>query len=164
MARKLADVVQGRADAALLDTYGSERFAHVREFIELAVRLGGLIMSLRPGMIDPAYPQQLKTPRPRLGPGAWEQSSSRAGRLAPQPVLADGRRLDDVTGYRTAALVHPDAPPEAGATGDVRADGAMVVRDAGLREWLDTIGAQTVVLRPDRYVRAFERTVAMAAS
>ena len=43
LAWKLAAVIGGQADAALLDTYQSERVPHVRTFIETAVRLGDLI-------------------------------------------------------------------------------------------------------------------------
>jgi hypothetical protein len=43
-------------------------------------------------------------------------------------------------------------------------DGAVVVRDAGLRAWLDAIGTRTVGLRVDRYARASEPTAAMATS
>ncbi|MFX7820782.1 FAD-dependent monooxygenase, partial [Acinetobacter baumannii] len=43
LAWKLAHVVRGKASADLLDTYQTERAPHVREYIELAVKLGGLI-------------------------------------------------------------------------------------------------------------------------
>ena len=43
LAWKLARVLRGQNDDSLLDTYQSERAPHVREYIELAVRLGGLI-------------------------------------------------------------------------------------------------------------------------
>src|SRR5690606_33796754 len=45
LAWKLADVITGAAPDELLDTYESERAPHVREFIETAVRLGGLIQT-----------------------------------------------------------------------------------------------------------------------
>ena len=43
LAWKLARVLRGQNNDSLLDTYQSERAPHVREYIELAVRLGGLI-------------------------------------------------------------------------------------------------------------------------
>ena len=43
LAWKLAAVLQGRAGEDLLDSYGAERAPHVREYIELAIRIGGLI-------------------------------------------------------------------------------------------------------------------------
>jgi 3-(3-hydroxy-phenyl)propionate hydroxylase len=43
LAWKLARVLRGQNDDTLLDTYQTERAPHVREYIELAVRLGGLL-------------------------------------------------------------------------------------------------------------------------
>ena len=40
LAWKLGRVLRGQNDDALLDTYQTERAPHVREYIELAVRLG----------------------------------------------------------------------------------------------------------------------------
>jgi 3-(3-hydroxy-phenyl)propionate hydroxylase len=151
LAWKLAEVVNGRAPETLLDSYGAERAPHVREYIELAVRLGGLIMALRPGMADPLQPQVLATPRPRLGGGAFDDAEPAAGYPAPQPVLADGRRLDDAIGYRHALLLHPDAEP-------VARDDAVVVQDTALRPWLDAIGARAALVRPDRYVQSVMRS------
>jgi 3-(3-hydroxy-phenyl)propionate hydroxylase len=157
LAWKLADVVRGRAPETLLDSYGAERAPHVREYIELAVRLGGLIMAMWPGMANPLQPQTLATPRPRLGRGAFDYTGAAAGYLAPQPLLADGRRLDDAIGYRSALLLHPDAAPM------VR-DDVVVVRDEALRPWLDAVGARAALVRPDRYVKALARTDAEAVS
>jgi len=156
LAWKLADVVRGRAPETLLDSYDAERAPHVREYIELAVRLGDLLMAMRPGMANPLQPQTLATPRPRLGRGAFDAAAPAAGHLAPQPRLADGRRLDDVIGYRSALLLHPDTAPLA-------RDDVVVVRDAALRPWLDQVGARAALVRPDRYVRALARRDAEAA-
>lgn len=157
LAWKLAAVVQGRAPEALLDTYGSERAPHVREFIELAVRLGGLIMAMRPGLANPLQPQTLATLRPRLGHGAYDGTVPAAGRLAPQPMLTDGRRLDDAVGYRFALLLHPDAAP-------VTRDDLVVVQDEALRPWLNGLGARAAVVRPDRYLQSIARSDAEVAA
>ncbi|MFK4099309.1 bifunctional 3-(3-hydroxy-phenyl)propionate/3-hydroxycinnamic acid hydroxylase [Streptomyces sp. NPDC019531] len=42
---KLADVLAGRADDALLDTYDTERRPHARAVIDLSVRLGRVVMT-----------------------------------------------------------------------------------------------------------------------
>ena len=48
LAWKLGAVVRGDAPPGLLDTYESERSPHVREFIQTAVRLGGVIQTTDP--------------------------------------------------------------------------------------------------------------------
>jgi len=153
LAWKLADVITGRADNALLDSYESERSPHVREFIETAVRLGGVIQTTDPEAARRrdaemlARPQVFTTPQPRLGPGAHD-GTERAGRIGEQPVLSDGRRIDEVAGYRHALLVDP-------AWRTASADNAVAVVPANstaARDWLERLGAKAVLLRPDRYI------------
>jgi 3-(3-hydroxy-phenyl)propionate hydroxylase len=155
LAWKLADVLRGDAPGSLLDTYESERSPHVREFIETAVRLGGVIQSTDVDAVRQrdaemsANPQVFSTPQPSLGPGAHDGEGV-AGRIASQPVLPDGSRLDDRLGYRFAVVTIPEL---ADAARDAAGEWACVVeaRDPALRAWLDSLGA-AAVLRPDRYV------------
>ncbi|MEO8279766.1 MAG: bifunctional 3-(3-hydroxy-phenyl)propionate/3-hydroxycinnamic acid hydroxylase [Ideonella sp.] len=157
LAWKLADVISGAADEQLLDTYESERSPHVREFIETAVRLGGVIQTtdaeaaMRRDAEMLARPQIFATPQPRLGPGVHDDSAL-AARVGEQPTLADGSRLDDRVGYHFALLV--DAAWTAAARALARdVDVAIVAADsAAMRAWLERLGAGAVLLRPDRYV------------
>jgi 3-(3-hydroxy-phenyl)propionate hydroxylase len=90
---------------SLLDTYQSERSPHVREFIELAIRLGGVINTkaieagLAAGEARKDAPVKLDVRKPLLGPGLAIGDLPLAGRLAAQFTLSDGRRSDDRSGY-----------------------------------------------------------------
>lgn len=173
---KLARVQAGLADAALLDSYESERAPHVRAYIETAVRLGGLINTRAmeaavPGsVLSGGPPAKMESIRPPLGPGLAGGWTAPAGRVAPQPVLADGVRLDDRVGYRFALLLRPgDAAALPTAPLDaLAARGAVLVADAALAPWLDEIGAVAALVRPDRYVlgaaRDAEDLAALAAA
>ncbi len=166
LAWKLADVVQGSAPPALLDSYESERAPHVREFIEAAVRLGGVIQATDLAVVTQrdaamaADPQVFRTPQPALGPGA-HAGGAVAGRIAAQPVLASGQRLDDRLGYRfavitTAALAQALTPSERLAV--------VVADEPALQAWLDALGAAAVLLRPDRHVAGVAGVAADAAA
>ena len=114
LAWKLARVLRGQNNDSLLDTYQSERAPHVREYIELAVRLGGLIntkamQAAVPGsVLNGGEAARMTSIRPRLGPGLAPGCNGPASDIAPQPKLTDGVRLDDRVGYRFAALMQPD--------------------------------------------------------
>jgi 3-(3-hydroxy-phenyl)propionate hydroxylase len=95
-----------------------------------------------------AEPELMRSPAPRLG--GHEGRVEPAGRVAAQPVLSDGRLLDDAVGPRFGILAR------AGMAGD------GVIADAALHPWLDEIGADVVVVRPDRYVLGAARSVAEA--
>lgn len=176
LAWKLARVLRGQCDAALLDTYQSERLPHVREYIDLAVRLGGLINTKAmdaavPGsVLGGGEPVHMSSIKPRLGPGLAAGWNEPAGQIAPQPVLAGGVRLDDRVGYRFAALLRPDfaARLPAETLDRLARRDVAVVADAVPQAWLEATGAEAVLVRPDRYVLGAARTVpemqALAAS
>jgi 3-(3-hydroxy-phenyl)propionate hydroxylase len=166
LAWKLADVVRGLAPDTLLDTYETERSPHVREFIEAAVRLGGVIQTTDPQAARErdeqmlASPMAFTTPQPRLGPGLHDGVEP-AGSIGEQPALADGRRLDDLAGYHYALLIESAFAIEARALLDDRAcvDDriAVIVADGPAAGWLARLGVRAVLLRPDRYVAGTAR-------
>lgn len=162
---KLAAVLAGEADEALLDSHQAEREPHARALIRLALLLGRLMTgggrraaALRRAVLAvvrrlPAVARlatDSRTP-PLRGPlvdRRGRPGRRLAGTLVPQPwVTVEGHRcrLDDVLG-----------PGEAVLTADLRvrrADGseARVGDPAGtLRRWLG--GAREVRIRPDRIV------------
>lgn len=154
LAWKLADVIGGHAPDSLLDSYESERAPHAREFIETAVRLGGIIQATDPAVVRErdaqmaANPQVFTTPQPALGPGAHDGGAF-GGRIAAQPVLADGRRADDRIGPRFALIA---APSLAAQAADSERLAVLPAAEPALREWLAALGTDAALLRPDRYV------------
>ena len=171
LAWKLQAVLQGRAGDELLDTYESERSPHVRAFIELAVRLGDIIQTTdleqaaeRDRRFRSGQPEIFEFPSPRLGPGLCTNGGMPVGQPFPQPVLSDGRWLDEHTGHRfgviaPAALLDSVSP----ATRTTWAQwGAAILPDEEpvLRTWLEQHDAQAAVIRPDRYIQGLARTAA----
>jgi len=170
LAWKLEAVLKGRAPAALLDTYESERAPHVRALIELAVRLGNIIQTTNPELaadrdakFRTGQPEIFELPPQMLGAGAFDATpGALAGSPFPQPRLDDGRLLDELLGHRSAVIGHaPALASAAPATSDRwRRAGAIVIDrpDASLRDWLDSHQAHAVILRPDRYIVGVART------
>jgi len=141
-------------DDTLLDSYQSERIPHTREYIETAVRLGWLINTEGPeAALGAAEPGQdgaatMVKVGPPLGPGLG--NGPHAGQIFGQPLLADGRRLDDAVGYAPCLVAEPSlleavALPE-GLVAVSSADAPEVVAE------LERFGAAAVLVRPDRYV------------
>jgi 3-(3-hydroxy-phenyl)propionate hydroxylase len=158
---KLARVLRGTADPALLDTYESERSPHVRAIIEQAVAAGRIIQTTDPVeaaardafLLDPAVPGPPPPDLPTLGPGLGDPEDPLRGARLPQPLGPDGARCDDLLGHEVALVVDPTAwrtRPEAERT----ALGARlpVVEAEPLSPWLAARGVVAVVARPDRHV------------
>ena len=162
---KLAAVLAGDADDALLDSHQAERERHARGLIRLALLLGRLMTGggrgaagIRRAVLAavrrvPAVARLATDSRTPPLRGPLVDRRGRAGRrlagsLVPQPwVVVEGRRcrLDDVLGDG-AALLTADLEVR-------RADGtATRVEDptGTLRRWLG--GAGAVRIRPDRIV------------
>lgn len=160
LAWKLAAVVRGGAAESLLDTYESERAAHVRPYIVESARQANLIESFGSAEHHPeaAEPQTLEPFRPPLGPGLAEPAGDAVGHLSPQPRAGDGARLDDTTGYNFAVVGHRAAIEAVSAeTADLwQRLGIAVVTDTGpsLEAWLAANSATAALIRPDRYTFA----------
>ena len=160
LAWKLAAVLRQGAPEALLDSYASERMPHVRDYVELAVRMGRLLNATgTEDMVSAAAARgegtdRMESIRPRLGPGLHRGGSALAGRPGPQPRLADGRRLDDAAGPGPVLLLREPTGMETHGVPAVAA-GA---------EWLGAHGLAAALLRPDRYVFGVAETLDEAAS
>ncbi len=159
LAWKLDLVLRG-ADTTLLDSYQSERAPHVREYIQAAVRFGGIIQTTDPQTAaerDQQFaeggPQEIVNLAPRLGPGQHHGSGA-AGTIPGQPRLSDGRWLDSALGGQFALLSANNAitsgllPKELAR---LNALDVQCVADPGLGPWLRQLDAALLVLRPDRY-------------
>lgn len=154
LAWKLALAARGEGGDALLDSYQSERHPNVREYIATTVRLGGLINTngteeaLRAALPRPEGGARMESIAPPLGPGLGHGSN--AGRLFGQPMMADGRRMDDATGPGFVLVATSDLasglalPPAIALVTPESAPGAA--------EELARFGAHAVLLRPDRYI------------
>jgi 3-(3-hydroxy-phenyl)propionate hydroxylase len=169
---KLRLVSKGLAAEELLDTYESERRPHARYWVEKAASMAGLMQTTDPETAAGrdaylrANPAAAAPPSaPPLGPGLHEGGrDERAGRLSVQPVLPDGRRLDDLVGARFLLAATPalldGLTPEVRAAVDADPETVVLMAPDEVSELLTTAGAGAVVIRPDHYVLGLADTTA----
>jgi 3-(3-hydroxy-phenyl)propionate hydroxylase len=158
---KLDWVLKGLAPQSLLDTYAQEQSPHARAFIEEAIRIGNIIQVTDPEAAtrrDQAFvdrPQMMQSIRPSIGAGLHAGWPAPAGTYSQQPVLSDGRRMDDVAGQRFVVLGSQEVI--AGVLQATRAvwqrAGAVILPGEGAA-YLAKLGCQWVIVRPDRYILA----------
>jgi 3-(3-hydroxy-phenyl)propionate hydroxylase len=167
LAWKLHWVLKGLAPQSLLDSYAQEQAPHVRAFIQEAVRIGNILQVTDPDaaarrdqeLIE--RPQILTSIRPSLGAGLHADWPPPAGTLSQQPVLSDGRRMDDVAGLRFVVLGSREILDGVSqATREIwrRAD-ALILPDQGAA-YLAELGYKCVIVRPDRYILAAAKSAA----
>ena len=136
LAWKLAAVVSGQLGDALLDSYETERRDHAAEMIQLAIRMGQVMMPrgraqalafqtfFRALALYPAarsYFAEMKyKPKPRFNRGFLLApksglKESLVGKLFPQALVMTGAGLaplDDVLGDGFALIAPPGTPPQ----------------------------------------------------
>ena len=164
---KLAGVVNGWLPESVLDSYEDERKPHATYMIRFALAMG---LTMTAGGEVGNLLRRLALPRLHLIPGlrdkvvdsttpALRQSAlvikhggrrGLAGRLCPNPVLANGKRFDEVVGQRFAVV--SSAPLSEQQHDELARRGAVVVAaepGTELARWLRRGRATAVVVRPD---------------
>jgi 2-polyprenyl-6-methoxyphenol hydroxylase-like FAD-dependent oxidoreductase len=178
LAWKIAGVRGGTLAADVLDSYQQERKPHTRAMIRLALgvgwamtgggRVGDVVrrlvlprLRLIPGLRD----KVVDSTTPALRASALVCKSHRprqlAGTLCPNPLLPNGRRLDDVIGTGFA-LITTSHPTPADHTSLRRRGVVVLVAQPGsaLETWLRRGRATAALVRPDRTVMHAARDLA----
>lgn len=180
LASVLRGTVQGSAAEALLDSYGAERKAHVRELTSRIKGVGAVIcerdvdrarardarLLAECGGVVKDTPRQDILPRLEAGLLATQDSPGR-GQLFPQPRLAHGGQpaqlMDAVAGHGWRLVLGPQALAWAVGTpaGVVRVEvPEQADVDGVLARWWTRMDACAAIVRPDHYVFAAARSAA----
>ena len=179
LAWKIAGVHHGALAAGVLDSYEQERKPHTRYMIGLALAVG---KAMTGGGRRGDVARRAVLPRLRLIPGVRDKvvdsttpalrSSALvckprrprqlAGTLCPNPLLSDGRRLDDVVGTGFALITTSRL-----STSDetlLRRRGVVLLGaqpGSALETWLRRGHATAALVRPDRTVARAGRDAAV---
>jgi 3-(3-hydroxy-phenyl)propionate hydroxylase len=161
LAWKLDLVLRGVADEHLLDTYTSERLAHVRATVDDDILLGSIIQTTDP---DRARYRDAKatssgsattlTPTVyMIGDGLCAVDPA-ARRPFPQPQMPDGRLHDEQLGQGFALVGRVEPSAEAAAI--LTRLGTVHIPDPepAIVSWLAAHNVSAALVRPDRLVLA----------
>ena len=175
---KIAGVLSGDLPESVLDTYQEERKPHARAMIRLAKlvgvsmtqggRAGDLLRHLiapRAHWVPGLRHRLLDGETPRLSRSALilrpPARRSLAGSLCPNALLADGRRLDEVTRNGFVLVSAVPLTPHQQALLEARGAQAIEVEaGSALHAWLSAGRATAALVRPDLTVMRAGRDVA----
>ncbi|WP_168214923.1 bifunctional 3-(3-hydroxy-phenyl)propionate/3-hydroxycinnamic acid hydroxylase [Mycolicibacterium sp. ELW1] len=167
---KLAGVINGWLPESVLATYEIERKPHARNLIRFALVVGAAMTA--GGRVGDAL-RRVVVPRLHLFPGARDKAvdsatpalrasdlvmKSRgrrqlAGSLCPNPIVADGKRFDEIVGRGFAVVTA--MPLTTAQRDEMDRRGAIVIAahpGTELASWLRAGRAEVAVVRPDRTV------------
>jgi len=178
LAWKLDLVLDGRADASLLDTYQVERAPHVSTVIDISMYLGRLICQPDPQKAaerDETFFSQTAPPPPPfpgLSAGIIDRGAPAAGLLSPHARVRRGDqegRFDEVVGggfvliARNSDALDSLSTPARSAVTDIGihqvalegpTDDPRVVQDieGKYEAFLDAMACDVLLIRPDYFV------------
>ncbi|MES2302531.1 MAG: bifunctional 3-(3-hydroxy-phenyl)propionate/3-hydroxycinnamic acid hydroxylase [Pseudomonadota bacterium] len=167
LAWKMAAIANDGADEAILATYQPERDPHVRGVIGAAVAAGRYICELDPAKAatrdanirSQAAQKAGETAAdliPAIAAGFIAPGTPAAGTRFIQPILTDGRKLDDLTGQGWRLFVRAPAQPLPREGGGLRPPVTIAAADlpdnGAVLAWLGAHGADAVLVRPDHCV------------
>lgn len=158
---KLDLVLKGIAKPTLLDTYQTERSPHVQATIESDLWLSNIIQT-RDAEAARVRDQQMAAntdggvlvpPSPQLG-GDLCASDEVCRRPFVQPVSSQAPMHDEVLGHGFALV--GSIAPSTWADTVLQVIGTRRIADPipPVAQWLQSLGAAAVLVRPDRYVHA----------
>jgi 3-(3-hydroxy-phenyl)propionate hydroxylase len=161
LAWKMVAIIRDGTDEAILDTYQLERDPHVRAVIGAAVEAGRYICELDPqkaaardARIRAASAQKAGETAadliPPIASGIVLPGTPSAGTRFIQPILTDGRKLDDLTGQGWRLFVRDGR--QAAATTPAAIQAATLPDSGAVLAWLELHGVDAVLVRPDHYV------------
>jgi 3-(3-hydroxy-phenyl)propionate hydroxylase len=168
LAAVLRGEVQGAAAEALLDSYGTERKAHVRELTSRIKGVGAVIcerdaararardakLLADGGGVVKDTPRQDILPRLEGGFLATDATTGR-GTLFPQPRLAaSGALMDHAVGGGWRLVVGPDGevPRDVPQGMTVVALARTPEAEGVVARWMERHGCRAALVRPDHYV------------
>lgn len=184
LAWRLDLVLSGTSGDALLDSYGPERKDHVRHYIDFSMHLGRIICIADEDEADERDRRMITeladsdgnpvdTDIASLGPGLWHDGTAHAGELSVQGIVESNSRrgrFDEVAGRGWIVLGRGSSPADAftpeqrrrwddlgGRCVRIGPDGSecdVIDLEGTYTTWLDGIGADFAILRPDFYVAA----------
>ncbi|MGE5696525.1 MAG: bifunctional 3-(3-hydroxy-phenyl)propionate/3-hydroxycinnamic acid hydroxylase [Candidatus Sericytochromatia bacterium] len=177
LAWKVAGAVNGWLPDSALDSYEQERKPHARYMIRFALAMGAAMTA---GGEAGNFLRRVVAPRLHLIPGVREKivdsttpalhgsalvvkargRGQLAGSLCPNPVLADGQRLDTLVGPRFAVITKAALSPS--QRDDLERRGAVLVPahpGTELDLWLRNSRARAALVRPDKTVMRAGRDI-----
>jgi 3-(3-hydroxy-phenyl)propionate hydroxylase len=163
LAWKLAVVLHGKASPALLDTYQTERDAHARSYIELAIMMGRTVCiadreaaAQRDAQMLAARAGGAPSPDvaavPAFSAGCILEDAAGAGGYFPQFVSGAAGRMDDVLGSGAWLITRRALACRADMRVATLDEPDLASYRADVASWLDRHDAEAVLVRPDRYV------------
>ena len=154
LAWKITKCLKNNHDEKLLDTYQSERFSNVKEYIETTMRMGEFVNAVGSTKItdnislDTDGTESMKSIKPQLGTGLGKKKDQNRGKIFPQFKLKNGKNLDEKFSNKPLLIVSSNIKKKISS----KLNYINSINVNGLCKYLENISSCALIVRPDRFV------------
>ena len=152
--KKITKCLKNNHDEKLLDTYQSERFSNVKEYIETTMRMGEFVNAVGSTKItdnislDTDGTESMKSIKPQLGAGLGKKKDQNRGKIFPQFKLKNGKNLDEKFSNKPLLIVSSNIKKKISS----KLNYINSINVNGLCEYLENISSCALIVRPDRFI------------
>ena len=162
LAWKISLCIKNKHDGKFLDTYQTERFSNVKEYIETTMRMGEFVNAVGSENITdnissgPDGTKSMQSIKPKLGIGLGSNKDKNRGKTFPQLKMKNGKTLDEKFS-KSPLLLTSSKLIKKFSFNKIKSITDKDIK--GLSNLLKTYKAKAIIVRPDRFIlKSFKST------
>ncbi len=154
LAWKISHCLINKHDEKLLNTYQSERFSNVKEYIETTMRMGEFVNAVGKSPItnnisaDSKGRKSMKSIKPRLGHGLGDLKDKFRGKIFPQFIIKNNKKLDEKFSLKPALIISDEIKKNISSK-------IKLIRSKNIKKlelFFKEHNCKAVIVRPDRFI------------
>ena len=154
LAWKISHCLINKHDEKLLNTYQSERFSNVKEYIETTMRMGEFVNAAGKLPItnnisaDSKGRKSMKSIKPRLGHGLGNLKDKFRGKIFPQFLIKNNKKLDEKFSLKPALIISDEIKKNISSK-------IKLIRSKNIKKlelFFKENKCEAVIVRPDRFI------------
>ncbi len=154
LAWKIAYCLKNNHNEKLLNTYQSERYSNVIEYIKTTVKMGEFVNAVGTSNITgevsstPEGQKRMKSIKPKLGKGLGKINDKNRGKIFPQFKLKNGKSLDNKFFDKPLLIISSKYKKKL----PKKINYIISNNVKGLKEYMLNLKIDAFVVRPDRFI------------
>ena len=155
LAWKINLSIRNKHSEDFLDTYQTERFSNVKEYIKTTMRMGEFVNAIGSDKItenvssQPDGTRKMQSIKPKLGFGLGNKRDKNRGKVFPQLKMKNGKTLDDKFSTSPLVLLKSQLKNQ---KSNIKLPIITEKEVVGLSGVLKSYDAKAIIVRPDRFV------------
>ena len=156
LAWKISKCLRNKHNERLLNTYQSERFSNVKEYVETTMRMGEFVNTVRSDQITDNISssndgtKSMQSIKPKMGQGLGKISDKNRGKIFPQFKNKNGISLDEKFSKKTILLLSPNIKKKVLK----KLNSTSSKNFLGLYSYFKKSNSKAIIVRPDRFILA----------